>query len=191
MDFSTITIFNIYKLMKKIILILLILSSPIFAKEKLTGILGGKLGDNIIEVIGAENYKSFEVTYDPRFKKDYQQFEYITSDKDLVQIFSERKTKKIVYIATIFIIKNKQECIKRRDKDITDVQKEFILPPKKGQEVGTFGLTNKDVMVFGDEEMIVNFSCITIPNADPEAKDQYRFEILTRKFNTFLSLALK
>jgi len=91
-----------------------------------------------------------------------------------------------LYIANVFIIKNKQECIKRRDKDITDVQKEFILPPKKGQEVGTFGLTNKDVMVFGDEEMIVNFSCITIPNADPEAKDQYRFEILTRKFNTFL-----
>jgi hypothetical protein len=40
-------------------------------------------------------------------------------------------------------------------------------------------------MVFGDKEMIVNFSCITIPNADPQTKDQYRFKVLTRKFNTF------
>ena len=148
--------------------------------------LGANLGDNVIQAIGKENYSKFEVNYDPRFEKDYQQFEYLTSDNYAVQIFSERKSKKIVYIANVFIIKNKQECIKRRDKDIVDVQKEFILPPKKGQEIGTFGITNKDVIVFGDKEMIVNFSCITIPNADPQAKDQYRFEVLTRKFNTFL-----
>jgi hypothetical protein len=37
--------------------------------------------------------------------------------------------------------------------------------------------------------MIVNFSCITIPNADPNIKDQYRIEVLTRKFNTFLATA--
>ena len=177
--------------MKKIIFFLCLLSFDSIAKEKLTGMLGANLGDNVIQAIGKENYSKFEVNYDPRFKKDYQQFEYLTSDNYAVQIFSERKSKKIVYIANVFIIKNKQECIKRRDKDIVAVQKEFILPPKKGQEVGTFGVTNKDVMVFGDEEMIVNFSCITIPNADPEAKNQYRFEILTRKFNTFLSLALK
>jgi len=177
--------------LKKIIFFLCLLSFDSIAKEKLTGMLGANLGDNVIQAIGKENYSKFEVNYDPRFKKDYQQFEYLTSDNYAVQIFSERKSKKIVYIANVFIIKNKQECIKRRDKDIVAVQKEFILPPKKGQEVGTFGVTNKDVMVFGDEEMIVNFSCITIPNADPEAKNQYRFEILTRKFNTFLSLALK
>jgi len=172
--------------LNKIFLFLFLLNVDSIAKEKLTGMLGANLGDNVIQTIGKENYSKFEVNYDPKFKKDYQQFEYLTSDNYVIQIFSERKSKKIVYIANVFIIKNKQECIKRRDKDITDVQKEFILPPKKGQEVGTFGLTNKDVMVFGDEEMIVNFSCITIPNADPEAKDQYRFEILTRKFNTFL-----
>jgi len=168
------------------LLVLSFLSTPILANEKLTGMLGANLGDNIIQTIGKENYSKFEVNYDPKFKKDYQQFEYLTSDNYTIQIFSERKSKKIVYIANVFIIKNKQECIKRRDKDIVDVQKEFILPPKKGQEVGTFGLTNKDVMVFGDKEMIVNFSCITIPNADPQTKDQYRFEVLTRKFNTFL-----
>lgn len=172
--------------MKKIIFFLYLLSFDSIAKEKLTGMLGANLGDNVIQAIGNENYSKFEVNYDPRFKKDYQQFEYLTSDNYAIQIFSERKSKKIVYIANVFIIKNKQECIKRRDKDIVDVQKEFILPPKKGQEVGTFGITNKDVMVFGDKEMIVNFSCITIPNADPQAKDQYRFEVLTRKFNTFL-----
>ena len=164
----------------------LILGKTLVAKEKLRGQLGANLGDNIIQAIGNENYSKFEVNYDPKFKKDYQQFEYLTSDNYAIQIFSERKSKKIVYIANVFIIKNKQECIKRRDKDIVAVQKEFILPQKKGQEVGTFGLTNKDVMVFGDKEMIVNFSCITIPNADPQTKDQYRFEVLTRKFNTFL-----
>ena len=172
--------------MKKIFLFLFLLNVDSIAKEKLTGMLGANLGDNVIQTIGKENYSKFEVNYDPKFKKDYQQFEYLTSDNYTIQIFSERKSKKIVYIANVFIIKNKQECIKRRDKDIVDVQKEFILPPKKGQEVGTFGLTNKDVMVFGDKEMIVNFSCITIPNADPQTKDQYRFEVLTRKFNTFL-----
>ena len=172
--------------MKIIIFFLCLLSFDSIAKEKLTGMLGANLGDNVIQAIGKENYSKFEVNYDPRFKKDYQQFEYLTSDNYAVQIFSERKSKKIVYIANVFIIKNKQECIKRRDKDIVDVQKEFILPPKKGQEVGTFSITNKDVMVFGDKEMIVNFSCITIPNADPQTKDQYRFEVLTRKFNTFL-----
>jgi hypothetical protein len=172
--------------LKIIIFFLCLLSFDSIAKEKLTGMLGANLGDNVIQAIGKENYSKFEVNYDPRFKKDYQQFEYLTSDNYAVQIFSERKSKKIVYIANVFIIKNKQECIKRRDKDIVDVQKEFILPPKKGQEVGTFGITNKDVMVFGDKEMIVNFSCITIPNADPQARDQYRFEVLTRKFNTFL-----
>ena len=172
--------------MKIIIFFLCLLSFDSIAKEKLTGMLGANLGDNVIQAIGKENYSKFEVNYDPRFKKDYQQFEYLTSDNYAVQIFSERKSKKIVYIANVFIIKNKQECIKRRDKDIVDVQKEFILPPKRGQEVGTFGITNKDVMVFGDKEMIVNFSCITIPNADPQTKDQYRFEVLTRKFNTFL-----
>ncbi len=172
--------------MKIIIFFLCLLSFDSIAKEKLTGMLGANLGDNVIQAIGKENYSKFEVNYDPRFKKDYQQFEYLTSDNYAVQIFSERKSKKIVYIANVFIIKNKQECIKRRDKDIADVQKEFILPPKKGQEIGTFGITNKDVIVFGDKEMIVNFSCITIPNADPQAKDQYRFEVLTRKFNTFL-----
>ena len=172
--------------MNKIFLFLFLLNVDSIAKEKLTGMLGANLGDNVIQTIGKENYSKFEVNYDPRFKKDYQQFEYLTSDNYAIQIFSERKSKKIVYIANVFIIKNKQECIKRRDKDIVDVQKEFILPPKKGQEVGTFGLTNKDVMVFGDKEMIVNFSCITIPNADPQTKDQYRFEVLTRKFNTFL-----
>ena len=172
--------------MNKIFLFLFLLNVDSIAKEKLTGMLGANLGDNVIQAIGKENYSKFEVNYDPRFKKDYQQFEYLTSDNYAVQIFSERKSKKIVYIANVFIIKNKQECIKRRDKDIVAVQKEFILPLKKGQEVGTFGITNKDVIVFGDKEMIVNFSCITIPNADPEAKDQYRFEILTRKFNTFL-----
>ena len=172
--------------MNKIFLFLFLLNVDSIAKEKLTGMLGANLGDNIIQTIGKENYSKFEVNYDPKFKKDYQQFEYLTSDNYTIQIFSERKSKKIVYIANVFIIKNKQECIKRRDKDIVDVQKEFILPPKKGQEVGTFGLTNKDVMVFGDKEMIVNFSCITIPNADPQTKDQYRFEVLTRKFNTFL-----
>jgi hypothetical protein len=172
--------------LKKIIFFLYLLSFDSIAKEKLTGMLGANLGDNIIQAIGKENYSKFEVNYDPKFKKDYQQFEYLTSDNYTIQIFSERKSKKIVYIANVFIIKNKQECIKRRDKDIVAVQKEFILPLKKGQEVGTFGITNKDVIVFGDKEMIVNFSCITIPNADPEAKDQYRFEILTRKFNTFL-----
>jgi hypothetical protein len=172
--------------LKKIIFFLYLLSFDSIAKEKLIGMLGANLGDNIIQAIGKENYSKFEVNYDPRFKKDYQQFEYLTSDNYTIQIFSERKSKKIVYIANVFIIKNKQECIKRRDKDIVDVQKEFILPPKKGLEVGTFGLTNKDVMVFGDKEMIVNFSCITIPNADPQTKDQYRFEVLTRKFNTFL-----
>jgi hypothetical protein len=172
--------------MKKIFLILFLLNVDSLAKEKLTGILGGKLGDNIVEAIGSENYKKFEVTYDPRFKKDYQQFEYITSDKDLVQIFSERKTKKIVYIATIYIIKNKQECINRREKDIADVQKEFTLPPKKGQEVGTFGIAQKDAIVFGDDKMIINFSCLTNPTADSAVKDQYRFEIVTRQFNNFL-----
>ncbi len=172
--------------MKIIIFFLCLLSFDSIAKEKLTGMLGANLGDNVIQAIGKENYSKFEVNYDPRFKKDYQQFEYLTSDNYAVQIFSERKSKKIVYIANVFIIKNKQECINRRNKDIVDVQKEFILPPKKGQEIGTFGITNKDVMVFGDKEMIVNFSCITIPNADPQAKDQYRFEVLTRKFNTFL-----
>jgi len=172
--------------LNKIFLFLFLLNVDSIAKEKLTGMLGANLGDNIIQTIGKENYSKFEVNYDPKFKKDYQQFEYLTSDNYTIQIFSERKSKKIVYIANVFIIKNKQECIKRRDKDIVDVQKEFILPPKKGQEVGTFGLTNKDVMVFGDKEMIVNFSCITIPNADPQTKDQYRFEVLTRKFNTFL-----
>jgi len=172
--------------LNKIFLFLFLLNVDSIAKEKLTGMLGANLGDNVIQTIGKENYSKFEVNYDPKFKKDYQQFEYLTSDNYAIQIFSERKSKKIVYIANVFIIKNKQECIKRRDKDIVDVQKEFILPPKKGQEVGTFGLTNKDVMVFGDKEMIVNFSCITIPNADPQTKDQYRFEVLTRKFNTFL-----
>jgi hypothetical protein len=172
--------------LNKIFLFLFLLNVDSIAKEKLTGMLGANLGDNVIQTIGKENYSKFEVNYDPKFKKDYQQFEYLTSDNYTIQIFSERKSKKIVYIANVFIIKNKQECIKRRDKDIVDVQKEFILPPKKGQEVGTFGLTNKDVMVFGDKEMIVNFSCITIPNADPQTKDQYRFEVLTRKFNTFL-----
>ncbi len=175
--------------MNKIFLFLFLLNVDSIAKEKLTGMLGANLGDNVIQTIGKENYSKFEVNYDPKFKKDYQQFEYLTSDNYTIQIFSESKSKKIVYIANVFIIKNKQECIKRRDKDIVDVQKEFILPPKKGQEVGTFGLTNKDVMVFGDKEMIVNFSCITIPNADPNIKDQYRIEVLTRKFNTFLATA--
>jgi len=175
--------------LNKIFLFLFLLNVDSIAKEKLTGMLGANLGDNVIQTIGKENYSKFEVNYDPRFKKDYQQFEYLTSDNYAIQIFSERKSKKIVYIANVFIIKNKQECIKRRDKDIVAVQKEFILPPKKGQEVGTFGVTNKDVMVFGDKEMIVNFSCVTIPNADPQTKDQYRFEVLTRKFNTFLATA--
>ena len=170
-------------------LIFLLSSNVIFAKEKLRGQLGANLGDNIIEAIGNENYSKFEVKYDPKFRKDYQQFEFLTSDKYMVQIFSERKTKKIVYIANIFVMKSNKECVNRRNKDIIDVQKEYILPPRRGQEVGTFGNTTKDLIAFGDEEMIVNFSCITIPTADPEIKDQYRFEILTRKFNTFLAAA--
>jgi hypothetical protein len=171
------------------LLFLFFLNTPTFSKEKLRGQLGANLGDNIIEAIGNENYSKFEVKYDPKFRKDYQQFEYLTSDKYMVQIFSERKTKKIVYIANIFVMKNTKECINRRNKDIIDVQKEYILPPRRGQEVGTFGNTTKDLIAFGDEEMIVNFSCITIPTADPEIKDQYRIETLTRKFNTFLAAA--
>lgn len=167
----------------------LILGKTLVAKEKLRGQLGANLGDNIIQAIGNENYSKFEVNYDPKFKKDYQQFEYLTSDNYAIQIFSERKSKKIVYIANVFIMKNTNECIKQRNQDIVDVQKEYILPPRRGQEVGTFGATTKDLIAFGDEEMIVNFSCVTIPNADPQIKDQYRFEILTRKFNTFLAAA--
>ena len=167
----------------------LVLGGVVGAKEKLRGQLGANLGDNIIQAIGNENYSKFEVNYDPKFKKDYQQFEYLTSDNYAIQIFSERKSKKIVYIANVFIMKNTNECIKRRNQDIIDVQKEYILPPRRGQEVGTFGTTTKDLIAFGDEEMIVNFSCVIIPNADPKLKDQYRFEILTRKFNTFLAAA--
>lgn len=167
----------------------LILGKTLVAKEKLRGQLGANLGDNIIQAIGNENYSKFEVNYDPKFKKDYQQFEYLTSDNYAIQIFSERKSKKIVYIANIFIMKNTKECIKQRNQDIIDVQKEYILPPRRGQEVGTFGTTTKDLIAFGDEEMIVNFSCVTIPNADPNIKDQYRIEVLTRKFNTFLAAA--
>ena len=177
--------------MKKVFLILILLNTPIFAKEKLRGQLGANLGDNIVQAIGNENYSKFEVNYDPKFKKDYQQFEYLTSDNYAIQIFSERQSKKVVYIANVFIMKNKQECVRQRNKDIVDVQKEYILPPKKGQEVGFFGVADKDAMVFGDEEIIVNFSCLTIPNADPQIKDQYRVEILTRKFNTFLAVAMK
>ena len=169
----------------------LILGKTLVAKEKLRGQLGANLGDNIIQAIGNENYSKFEVNYDPKFKKDYQQFEYLTSDNYAIQIFSERKSKKIVYIANIFIMKNTKECIKQRNQDIIDVQKKYILPPRRGQEVGTFGATTKDLIAFGDEEMIVNFSCVTIPNADPKLKDQYRFEILTRKFNTFLASSNK
>jgi hypothetical protein len=157
-----------------------ILFGAVSAKEKLRGQLGVKLGDNIIEA-----------TYDPKFRKDYQQFEFLTGDDYLAQIYSERQSKKVVYIANVFIMKNKQECVRQRNKDIVDVQKEYILPPKKGQEVGFFGVADKDAMVFGDEEIIVNFSCLTIPNADPQIKDQYRVEILTRKFNTFLAVAMK
>lgn len=173
--------------MKKVFLILILLNTPIFAKEKLRGQLGANLGDNVIEVIGNENYKKFEVNYDPKLTKNHQQFEYITTDNYVIQIFSERKSKKIVYVANIFIIKNTKECVKQRNQDIIDVQKEYILPPRKGQEVGTFGTTTKDLITFGDEEMIVNFSCVTIPNADPNIKDQYRIEVLTRKFNTVLN----
>jgi hypothetical protein len=175
--------------LKKIIFFLYLLSFDSIAKEKLTGMLGANLGDNIVQAIGNENYSKFEVNYDPKFKKDYQQFEYLTSDNYAIQIFSERKSKKIVYIANIFIMKNTKECVKQRNQDITDVQKEYILPPRRGQEVGTFGTTTKDLIAFGDEEMIVNFSCVTIPNADPNIKDQYRIEVLTRKFNTFLATA--
>ena len=92
--------------MKIIIFFLCLLSFDSIAKEKLTGMLGANLGDNVIQAIGKENYSKFEVNYDPRFKKDYQQFEYLTSDNYAVQIFSERKSKKIVYIANVFIIKN-------------------------------------------------------------------------------------
>ena len=168
-----------------------ILFGAVSAKEKLRGQLGVKLGDNIIEAIGNDDYKKFEVTYDPKFRKDYQQFEFLTGDDYLAQIYSERQSKKVVYIANVFIMKNKQECVRQRNKDIVDVQKEYILPPKKGQEVGFFGVADKDAMVFGDEEIIVNFSCLTIPNADPQIKDQYRVEILTRRFNTFLAVAMK
>ena len=166
----------------------LILGGTVVAKEKLRG-LGANLGDNILQAIGNENYSKHEVNYDPKFKKDYQQFEYLTSDNYAVQIFSERKSKKIVYFANIFATKNTKECVKQRNQDIIDVQKKYILPPRRGQEVGTFGTTTKDLIAFGDEEMIVNFSCVTIPNADPNIKDQYRIEVLTRKFNTFLATA--
>ena len=108
--------------MKKVFLILILLNTPIFAKEKLRGQLGANLGDNIVQSIGNENYSKFEVIYDPKFKKDYQQFEYLTSDNYAIQIFSERKSKKIVYIANIFIMKNTKECVKQRNQDITDVQ---------------------------------------------------------------------
>jgi len=175
--------------LKKIIFFLYLLSFDSIAKEKLTGMLGANLGDNIIQAIGKENYSKHEVNYDPKFKKDYQQFEYLTSDNYAVQIFSERKSKKIVYFANIFATKNTKECVKQRNQDIIDVQKKYILPPRRGQEVGNFGTTTKDLIAFGDEEMIVNFSCITIPNADPNIKDQYRIEVLTRKFNTFLATA--
>jgi hypothetical protein len=175
--------------LKKIIFFLYLLSFDSIAKEKLTGMLGANLGDNIIQAIGKENYSKHEVNYDPKFKKDYQQFEYLTSDNYAVQIFSERKSKKIVYFANIFSTKNTKECVKQRNQDIIDVQKKYILPPRRGQEVGNFGTTTKDLIAFGDEEMIVNFSCITIPNADPNIKDQYRIEVLTRKFNTFLATA--
>jgi len=175
--------------LKKIIFFLYLLSFDSIAKEKLTGMLGANLGDNIIQAIGKENYSKHEVNYDPKFKKDYQQFEYLTSDNYAVQIFSERKSKKIVYFANIFATKNTKECVKQRNQDIIDVQKKYILPPRRGQEVGTFGTTTKDLIAFGDEEMIVNFSCVTIPNADPNIKDQYRIEVLTRKFNTFLATA--
>jgi len=175
--------------LKKIIFFLYLLSFDSIAKEKFTGMLGANLGDNIIQAIGKENYSKHEVNYDPKFKKDYQQFEYLTSDNYAVQIFSERKSKKIVYFANIFATKNTKECVKQRNQDIIDVQKKYILPPRRGQEVGNFGTTTKDLIAFGDEEMIVNFSCITIPNADPNIKDQYRIEVLTRKFNTFLATA--
>ena len=66
--------------MKKVFLILLLLNNQTFAKEKLRGQLGVKLGDNVIEAIGNEDYKKFEVTYDPKFRKDYQQFEFLTAD---------------------------------------------------------------------------------------------------------------
>jgi len=42
-----------------------------------------------------------------------------------------------------------------------------------------------------DEKNNFNFLCLTIPNADPQIKDQYRVEILTRKFNIFLAAAMK
>ena len=61
--------------MKKVFLILILLNTPIFAKEKLRGQLGANLGDNIVQAIGNENYSKFEVNYDPKFKKDYQQFD--------------------------------------------------------------------------------------------------------------------
>ena len=94
--------------MKKVFLILILLNNQTFAKEKLRG-LGANLGDNIVQAIGNENYSKHEVNYDPKFKKDYQQFEYLTSDNYAIQIFSERKSKKIVYIANIFIMKNTKE----------------------------------------------------------------------------------
>ena len=55
----------------------LILGGTVVAKEKLRG-LGANLGDNIVQAIGNENYSKHEVNYDPKFKKDYQQFEYLT-----------------------------------------------------------------------------------------------------------------
>ena len=45
--------------MKKVFLILLLLNTPIFAKEKLRG-LGANLGDNILQAIGNENYSKYE-----------------------------------------------------------------------------------------------------------------------------------
>jgi len=174
-----------------LILIIFLFNNSLFAKDKLRGQLGVNLGDNIIEALGNQNYKNFEVNYDPKFKKDYQQFEYLTSNNYLVQLYSERQSKKVVYIANVFVMKNKQQCVQQRNKDIADVQKEYILPPKRGQEVGFFGVADKDAMVFGDNEMIINFSCLTVPNADPQLRDQYRLEILTRKFNNFLAAAMK
>ena len=37
------------------LLVLSVLSTPILAKEKLTGMLGAKLGDNVIQAIGKKN----------------------------------------------------------------------------------------------------------------------------------------
>jgi high-affinity K+ transport system ATPase subunit B len=55
---------------------------------------------------------------------------------------------------------------------ITIIFLSLIILRLKSKE--TFGITNKDVMVFGDKEMIVNFSCITIP-VEKEGKNEKYF----------------